>query len=271
VFAYHITIQASPESDGDRECQTGSLLVACISCRRWNLSHTESLYDQHWTDDHYQFGEYVQTHEEHDNTMATRTVGALALRPTRNIQGSYYFLSFDTGRDINQTHATPLPMPNEVLDRVHRMARQQKAQPRLVFMDRHRQVVIDNDHDGDDDVVPDIDDGGDIQHGDDIDNDDDDESYHPGDEDNDEDDDDDNLVNDQGAEDNPGVAMVDHEDDNDQDHAPGADPDEDDNAMDENAGVDEDIDDHEANTGVDGDGALRYKIQIEKMKGKIVR
>jgi hypothetical protein len=32
----------------------------------------------------YEFGEYVQTHENHDNSMGSRTVGALALRPTGN-------------------------------------------------------------------------------------------------------------------------------------------------------------------------------------------
>ena len=40
-----------------------------------------------------QFGEYAQVHESHDNTMATRTTGAIALRPTGNIQGGYYFFS----------------------------------------------------------------------------------------------------------------------------------------------------------------------------------
>ena len=45
----------------------------------------------------YQFGEYVQTHEEHDNTMAPRTIGALALRPTGNVQGSFYFFSLSSG------------------------------------------------------------------------------------------------------------------------------------------------------------------------------
>lgn len=34
-----------------------------------------------------EFGAYVQTHEDHNNTMVTRTVGALALRPTGNAQG----------------------------------------------------------------------------------------------------------------------------------------------------------------------------------------
>jgi len=29
-----------------------------------------------------EFGQYVQTHEEHDNSMSTRTIGAIATRPT---------------------------------------------------------------------------------------------------------------------------------------------------------------------------------------------
>ena len=45
----------------------------------------------------YQFGQYVQTHEQTDNTMMERTIGALALRPVGNIQGSWYFLSLSTG------------------------------------------------------------------------------------------------------------------------------------------------------------------------------
>ena len=32
----------------------------------------------------YEFGEYVQTHEEHDNSLLSHTVGAIALRPTGN-------------------------------------------------------------------------------------------------------------------------------------------------------------------------------------------
>jgi hypothetical protein len=37
----------------------------------------------------YFFGEYVQTHEEHGNSMSPRTVGAIALRPSDNSQGSW--------------------------------------------------------------------------------------------------------------------------------------------------------------------------------------
>ena len=81
----------------------------------------------------FQFGEYVQTHEQHNNSMMSRTVGALALRPTGNAQGGFYFLSLSTGRVLNRLRATALPMPDNVVDQVHRMARQQRVNPGLMF------------------------------------------------------------------------------------------------------------------------------------------
>lgn len=53
----------------------------------------------------FNFGEYVQTHKEHDNTMASRTVGAIAMCPTGNLQGGFYFLSLDTGKIVNRNYA----------------------------------------------------------------------------------------------------------------------------------------------------------------------
>ena len=85
----------------------------------------------------FQFGEYTQTHEAHNNSMNPRTVGALALRPVGNGQGSFYFLSIATGRVLNRLHTTSLPMPDDVIDKLHRMARQQKNNPGLVFADRN--------------------------------------------------------------------------------------------------------------------------------------
>ena len=49
-----------------------------------------------------EFGEYVQTHEEHDNSMQPRTIGALSLRPMGNVQGGYFFFSLTTGRVLNR-------------------------------------------------------------------------------------------------------------------------------------------------------------------------
>ena len=74
-------------------------------------------------------------HEQHDNSMNPRTVGALALHPMGNAQGSFYFMSISTGRVLNRLHATPLPMPDDVVDRIHRMARQQRGNPGLLFGD----------------------------------------------------------------------------------------------------------------------------------------
>ena len=102
----------------------------------------------------FEFGEYVQTHEKHDNSMTTRTIGALALRPTGNAQGSYTFFSLNSGRVITRGRATKIPMPDEVISRVHNLARQQKADRGLVFGDRNNRSTIDDatyDSDDDDD------------------------------------------------------------------------------------------------------------------------
>jgi hypothetical protein len=63
-----------------------------------------------------EFGSYAQVHEDHDNSMDSRTTGAIALRPTGNAQGGYYFMSLATGRRLNRNHWTTLPMPQDVID-----------------------------------------------------------------------------------------------------------------------------------------------------------
>jgi hypothetical protein len=98
-----------------------------------------------------EFGEYVQTHEEHDNSMATRTTGAIALCPIGNEQGGHYFYSLSTGRRINRNRWTALPMPNKVIERVHNLARQAKANLGLLFTDRHGTPIEDVDDPDDDD------------------------------------------------------------------------------------------------------------------------
>ena len=66
------------------------------------------VFDRHCK---YGFGDYVQTHEPHDYSMASRTLGALALCPTGNTQCNFYFYSLITGRVINRHAATASPMP----------------------------------------------------------------------------------------------------------------------------------------------------------------
>ena len=98
----------------------------------------------------FQFGEYVQTHKEHNNSMNPRTVGALALCLVGNGQGSFYFLSVSTERVLNRLHATALPMPDNKVNKVHRMAWQQKNNPGLIFANHnlnHDNFKDDNDDD----------------------------------------------------------------------------------------------------------------------------
>ena len=83
--------------------------------------------------------------------MAAWTIGAIALCPTGNAQGGYFFFSLTTGRVLNRGRWTSLPMPNEVIDRVHRMARQEHGNHGLLFEDRHHNPLIDPNDDGEDD------------------------------------------------------------------------------------------------------------------------
>jgi Reverse transcriptase (RNA-dependent DNA polymerase)/Zinc knuckle len=100
-----------------------------------------------------EFGTYVQAHEEHDNSMATRTTGAIALRPTGNEQGGYYFFSLTTGRILNRNRWTALPMPADVIDRVHALARRNGVVGvnGLEFTDRDGNLLVDLDEDDSDD------------------------------------------------------------------------------------------------------------------------
>ena len=108
----------------------------------------------------YQFAEYVQTHEQHNNLMNPRMVGALALHPTGNVQGSYYFMSISTAWVLNWLHTTALPMLDEVVDRIHRLAQQQRVNPGLLFGDRNmnsveRESEDPSDDEDDEDYIPD--------------------------------------------------------------------------------------------------------------------
>ena len=106
-----------------------------------------------------EFGEYVQTHEEHNNEMMERTLGAICLGPTGNHQGSHWFLSLSTGARIVRHHWTRLPLPREAIIRVNHFGRLQDMPLTLTFADRHgheledRLVEIDDDDTSDAEFV----------------------------------------------------------------------------------------------------------------------
>ena len=83
-------------------------------------------------------GTYVQVHEVHDNSMVSYTTGAIALHPTGNVQGGYYFMSLATGHHLNHNHWITIPMPQDVIDHViHAIAWCQGAIAGLTIADRH--------------------------------------------------------------------------------------------------------------------------------------
>jgi hypothetical protein len=103
---------------------------------------------------HYQleFGEYAQVHESHDSSMITQTTGTIALCPTGNSQGGYYFMSLMTGNRLNRYAWTPLPMPREVIERVHALTRRNPAGGAMVFGCRNGTPLPDEQDDDDDDA-----------------------------------------------------------------------------------------------------------------------
>ena len=68
-------------------------------------------------------GQYVQAHEEHPNDTNEWKPEAIALRPTGNEEEGHYFMSIPTGRIINRNGWTELPIPDSVINVVHRLSR----------------------------------------------------------------------------------------------------------------------------------------------------
>jgi len=96
----------------------------------------------------------VQVHEKHNNSMELRTSGAIALRPSRNEQGGHYFLSLHTGKIVLRNHWTVLPMPNDVVDAVHRLAVTSKQTGGITFTDKEGNIIIENDDESENENEP---------------------------------------------------------------------------------------------------------------------
>lgn len=73
------------------------------------------------------FGDYVQVHEENSpsNTMKERTIGAIALGSSGNLQGSYDFLSLSTWKVIKRRSFTQLPVPSIVIEVINAKAEEE--------------------------------------------------------------------------------------------------------------------------------------------------
>ena len=91
------------------------------------------------------FGSYCQVHEDTNprNSMAVRTLGAISLGSSGNMQFAQRFLSLKTGEVIIRYSWMELPMPDEVIDRINHFGRDQPEQ--IIFTDRHGNPIGDLD------------------------------------------------------------------------------------------------------------------------------
>jgi hypothetical protein len=79
--------------------------------------------------------------------MESRTSRAIALRPSGNEQGGHYFHSLHTGKRILRNNWTALPMPNDVVDAIHRLAESSRQAGGITFTDRDGNILTDDDED----------------------------------------------------------------------------------------------------------------------------
>ena len=99
VYAANLWLNMSPRPDGISQTMSPRTILTghCI---------------EYATHCQLEFGEYVQKHEEHDNSMQPWTIGALSLCPTGNVQGGYFFFSLTMGAysTITTGHHSPCLM-----------------------------------------------------------------------------------------------------------------------------------------------------------------
>ena len=98
------------------------------------------------------FGDYVQVHNDViDNSMKSRTSGAIALMRSGNLEGSWYYMLLANEQMVKRTKATVLPVPNELILHLNILALNRKTAnvKSPVFENSH--TVFDDDDDVEDD------------------------------------------------------------------------------------------------------------------------
>jgi hypothetical protein len=92
------------------------------------------------------FGAYAELHEDNNitNTMTERTQPAICLGPTANFQGSYKFLSLNTGKRITRKQFKDLPMPDSVIRKIEAMATCEKQDKVITFCNRLGDPISDS-------------------------------------------------------------------------------------------------------------------------------
>ena len=100
-----------PPTDGISPTMSPSTIIDGTPLPDYNLLRLE-------------FGAYVQVFDDTwpTNTPRSRSLGAIALGPTGNASGAYFFMSLATGARISRTQWTELPIPDTAIARVEALA-----------------------------------------------------------------------------------------------------------------------------------------------------
>ena len=108
-----------------------------------------------------EFGSYVQLLDRSVNTIRSRAIGAIALNPTGNENGAYWFMSLKTGQVITKGPGswTEVPITDIAIAHVENLAKQE-GQPLLqdsnLLVEWHPNQPFDDDDEYDDDYEPSV-------------------------------------------------------------------------------------------------------------------
>ena len=100
-------------------------------------------YDKHCQ---FQFGQYGMTHDENNptNTMKSRALHCIYLRPNDNDQGGHVLLNLDTNCTVTCPRFTPLPISKAIIERVHAIAESEGMPKGLKIVSRHGDILYDS-------------------------------------------------------------------------------------------------------------------------------
>ena len=87
-------------------------------------------------------------HKTTTNAMKSRTVSAICLRPKGNMKGLFYYYSLWSGGRLHRRRRTPLPMSQEIIDRVHYIALRQKLPAGLIYTGQDGTPINQDEDDG---------------------------------------------------------------------------------------------------------------------------
>jgi len=80
-----------------------------------------------------------------NSSMEPRTSGDISLIPSRNEQGGHDFLRLHRGKRILRNHWTVLPMPNNVVNKIHRLAAASKQDGGITFTNKDGNIITNDD------------------------------------------------------------------------------------------------------------------------------